>query len=117
MTPLQIYWLITIPKIGDVVGTFLLILGIVGSVTLPFLFIMQAADQIFSWKQVKPYFIASVIMTMVGGLMIIFIPSSKEIVAIYGISYVSNNKDLREIPPKLFEYANIKLDEVLQETK
>ncbi len=56
-------------------------------------------------------------MIVLGVALQTFIPTTKEMVAIVGINYLTNDKNLKEIPPKLFEAANIKLDDLLKEVK
>jgi len=112
MSETQIYWLITLPKITDVIGIGLLTLGFSGFLTL--LFFGGITE---NWKPAKKYSKWFVVSIIAGALLITFIPSTKELVAIYGIPKVVNNEQVQTIPEKLLEFANIKLDDLVEEAK
>ncbi len=116
MTLTQLYWLITLPKLGSGLGGGLLAFGLIGLFVQLVIFAVSHDRYVFdnklTLKQLKLWI--TITMICVGTLLSTFIPTTKEIVAIYGINYVTNEKSLKEIPPKLFELANIKLDDLLK---
>lgn len=112
MSPTQLYWLITLPKFAEVVAP---ILGIGGGIVLFFMIMLNVLSGFETWDTIKKYIWIPSLSLFWGIIIGVFIPSTKEMVAIYGISYLTNDKNLQEIPPKLFEYANIKLDELIKE--
>lgn len=118
MTEAQIYWLITLPKLANGIGEFLLIVG--GIATFGSLMIYGFSQADFcpiNWKDIKKPFVLGVLALTTGALMKTFIPSTKELVAIYGIPKVVNNEQIQAIPEKLLEFANIKLDDLVEEAK
>lgn len=119
MTETQIYWLITLPKLANGIGIFLTVFG-VGVAFLIFAFFAVSNDgyhEPIKWESLKKYFNWSIFSAILGALMLTFIPSAKELVAIYAIPKVVNNEQVQAIPEKLLELANLKLDDLIQETK
>jgi len=112
MNEAQIYWLITLPKIANGAGAGLLTLGLCCSFFLVFLWVALGGE-----IEVKKYIKWSILMLVIGTLLTTFIPSTKELVAIYAIPKVVNNEQVQAIPEKLLELANLKLDDLIQETK
>lgn len=116
MTPFQVYLLVTAGNIG----TFLQGIGILGLAALIMFFIMSPImfdgdiDDFFESKIYKKIRLV-VIICLSSFFLSSFVPSTKEMVAIFGIPMVLNNKELTGLPPKLLEYANITLDDLIEE--
>ena len=109
----EIYWLITIPKIAVSVGSVLWIIGLIAFLIM-LLSLSDSYDLEFDAKKRTKYFVMSLMMMLIGILMIVMVPSTKELIAIYGINYVTNDENAQEIPSKLLEYTNVTLDELLE---
>lgn len=121
MSEAQIYWLITLPKIAEGIGVVLIILGFVLSSFFGICHVYLRAGEepktSDSFKFVIKSFKSGLIILVIGTLLKTFIPSTKELVAIYGIPKVVNNEQVQAIPEKLLEFANIKLDDLVEEAK
>lgn len=115
MTATQLYWLITLPKLGQNLSDIFLILSILTGIFGFALFMAWVDnDNVFSLKPIKISCILLFIFCTLSFICGTFIPSQKEIIGIYGISYMSQDKNLQDIPPKLFELAKVKIDELLK---
>lgn len=110
----MIYWLITLPKIANGMGSFLMFFGILGVILIPIVWGMVKYIGEINFKFPSGWLYVSIAGVVVGGLLSTFIPSTKEIVAIYAIPKVVNNEQVQQIPEKLLEYANLKLDDLIQ---
>lgn len=118
MTETQIYWFVTLPKLSQGVGGFLLFCGILAIMAILIVWGSNQGESYgakMKWETVKKQFSISVLTTIIGGLLLTFIPTTKELVAIYTIPKVVNNEQVQAIPEKLLELANLKLDDLLQE--
>lgn len=113
MTEAQIYWLITLPKIAEGIGAYMVIIGVVAFFSLGYISLLIEESRDILKKYIK----LSVFAVVLGALLTTFIPSTKELVAIYAIPKVVNNEQVQAIPEKLLELANLKLDDLIQETK
>lgn len=121
MTEAQIYWLITLPKLANGIGIGLIMTGTIAMIVTLLIFAMSqdgySTIKPIEWKNAKKYFNLGALALIIGALMKTFIPSTKELVAIYAIPRVVNNEQVQAIPEKLLELANLKLDDLIQETK
>lgn len=116
MTETQIYWLITLPKIGNGLGVGMVVIGIIGSLFIPFVYLMTLGSY-SEIKFPKFWFGISIAILSIGTILSTFIPTTKELVAIYSIPRVINNEKVNQIPEKLLEYANLKLDDLVKDAK
>lgn len=119
MTNTQLYWLVTLPKISAGLGMFLFMCGLFGAFLYLVIFAISH-DKLTTGvplKFNKKIFFSLIFLLGVGGALLTFVPTSKEIIAIYGINYLTNDKNLQEIPPKLFELMNIKMEDILKDIK
>lgn len=69
----------------------------------------------------KKWIIRLIVFTMFFSVLIIFIPSSKEVAFIYLggklADYGSNNEDLKQIPANAIKMLNNKMEQYLEEQK
>lgn len=115
----ELYWLGVLGNLHD----FCVVLAILAAfafLTLGFLLLMSDDDYEFppSNKKVFKY---SIFVFVFGIIMAIFIPSTKNLLIIYGvggtIDYVKENKDANKIPDKCIKALDKYLDDALKEDK
>lgn len=72
-------------------------------------------------SQFKKWIIRLIVFTMFFSVLIIFIPSTKEVAFIYLggklADYGSNNEDLKQIPDNAIKMLNNKMEQYLEEQK
>lgn len=72
-------------------------------------------------SQFKKWIIRLIVFTMFFSVLIIFIPSTKEVAFIYLggklADYGSNSEDLKQIPDKAIKMLNNKMEQYLEEQK
>jgi hypothetical protein len=115
MTTSQVYWLTRL----DNLNTFLIIMACLAGLALilvPFAWMMADVDDNATGKGFATGSAKWSPLVLVGSLAgSVFIPSTKELIAIYGISYLTQNKDAREIPAEALKVLNQKLKEMESE--
>ncbi len=113
----EIYWLITIPKIGEAIGAGFMVFGIIMLGIAAIIAMASHDNGEFNegWKYTKRFLTAGFISLAFSGMLVAFVPTRKEMLAIVGISKVTSNEELNKIPNKLFELANITLDDLIEE--
>ena len=112
----EIYWLTrlaaiySICKLGTIIGAVLFIMGII---LIPLgidEFCDDDKDEKKLWRYVKMA-VAAWVVCIIG---VIFIPSQKEMLAIYGIGntidYIKNNDKAKELPDKVVDALTKYLD-------
>ena len=115
----ELYWLGVLGNLHDFCVA-LAILAAFAFLALGFLLLMFDDDYEFppSIKKVFKYFI---FVFVFGNIMAIFIPSTKNLLIIYGvggtIDYVKENKDANKIPDKCIKALDKYLDDALKEDK
>ncbi len=81
------------------------------------LFLYVSISGEFGWKKMKIYFIAQLIIGLVFLFLAIAIPTSGDFALIYVLPKITNNKKLQQIPDKLLDLANQKLEVMLDDIK
>ena len=114
----EIYWLTRIGVIGDVcnvVAIFGLIMFFGGMIFMPLIlndFCDGEKEKKIVWKSVK-IFLTVWIISILG---VMFVPSQKELIAIYGIGttvdYIKSNDKAKELPDKAIEAMTRYLDSI-----
>lgn len=123
MTTSQVYWLTRLDSLNTA-----LTIGFVGGIillcTVAFfgsMYADMATDTAEEERTVKKTVWRTVrtlgVIAVLSGVASIFVPTTKELVAIYGISYLTQNKDAREIPETALKVLNQQLKEMAGEEK
>jgi uncharacterized membrane protein len=120
MTTSEVYWLTRLDGIHDFLTTVCITLLIIAPCVLFFIWMMvdvkrEGAEKDGSVKSFKRLSAWSIGACLGCGLLSCFVPTTKELIAIYGISYLTQNKDAREIPAEALKVLNQKLKEMESE--
>ena len=119
----ELYWIITLGNIGKAATV------IVSFATVTFLILLLALmlclseyeeTTIISKKITRCLKVDAVVLAISVGIAV-FVPSTKELLAIYGIGgtldYLRNNNEARRLPDKVVKAASIYLDKLSKEGK
>lgn len=103
----EIYWLF---KLDDIRGLFVIlsiIIGCMGGLAAIAIAVEKGTESVIKYlKIVIPVFLLTLSLAT-------FIPGSKTLAAMYVVPSVVNNKSVQQIPQKILDLANQKLDELL----
>ena len=123
MTTFEVYWLTRLDNISDLLAIALGICA-VAAFFGPIMIHAYAdteTDTKAEENRVKamavPFAKRAFIAFLAVAALRVFIPSTKELVAIYGISYLTQNKDAREIPAAALKVLNKELQELAGDNK
>jgi hypothetical protein len=118
MTTSEVYWLTRLDGIHDALivgfaGGFMLlvIVSIFGFMHADLHTTTQAEEKLEKarvWRAIRLISIVAVL----SGIASLLAPTTKELIAIYGLSYLTQNKDAREIPAQALKVLNEKLQEM-----
>ncbi len=104
----KIYW---ISVIGNI-QILLFVIAILSAVLLLFFIIWNATDD--EEKIKVKYMITTILIVVFTSLSLIFIPTEKQMYAIYGIGgtidYIENNDKAKELPNKVIDALDLYLD-------
>lgn len=116
----ELYWLGVLGNLNDLGGA-IAVLSFVVFIALGFWFILCSEDYPESSSFIKKVFKGSMFALVFGVVMVIFIPSQKNLFIIYGvggtIDYLKENKDANKIPDKCIKALDKYLDDALKEDK
>lgn len=116
----ELYWLNVLGYLHDVGGA-IAVLSLLVSLSLGFWLFMCATDGEETLPIIKKVFKGSLFAIVLGVVMAIFIPSTKNLLTIYGvggtIDYLKENKDANKIPDKCVKALDKYLDDALKEDK
>lgn len=116
----ELYWLIVLGNLNNLGGA-IAVLSLAVFIVLGFRFIFFSEDYPESTSFIKKVFKGSVFALVFGLVMVIFIPSQKNLLIIYGvggtIDYLKENKDANNIPDKCVKALDKYLDDALKEDK
>lgn len=113
ITSWDIYWITRLDGLNFFVGV-IAVISIITATTL--LIIRIASDDYFPWehKFIKTWFrpmFTAVIVAVMCIVISIFVPSTKEAVAIYMIPKIVNNEQVQKLPDNAMKFLNGKLEE------
>ena len=115
----EYFWIYLIEKL-DAISSFIVFFTVLSvSAAIIFIIIHFANDgeDILKRKHVKKLFWISPISLILA----ILIPDTNQAYKIIGIGtavrYVNNSEQVKELPDKLVEYINIKMEEIIEEEK
>ena len=117
MTTFQLYWLTRLDSLN---GFLQLVVALCGLALLcsPFVYMMlddMTKDSTEHAKAAAKRVVKTGLSVgLSAALAMAFIPSTAELVAIYGISYLTQNKDAREIPAEALKVLNQKLKKLAE---
>lgn len=116
----DLYWLNVLGYLHNV-GAAITVLSLLVSFSLALWLFMCAEDGEEALPIIKKVFKGSMFAIVFGVVMVIFIPSQKNLLIIYGvggtIDYLKENKDANKIPDKCIKALDKYLDDVLKEDK
>lgn len=110
----EMYWITRL----DAINVFFTIIAITAITAAIFVFINGMFEE---WEKgkMKKYLIPLCVTTILSSLLLIFIPSTKEALIIYGvggtIDYVKENDQAKEIPDKAIKALDAYLDKITKE--
>lgn len=113
MTTFQVYWLTRLDPIHSLLEALACVIAGGGLLAL-FVLLLSATigenEEHFAYiKKVVAYCSLGILLS--GGASCL-VPTTNELVSIYGISYLTTNKDAREIPAEALKVLNQKLKEM-----
>lgn len=116
----ELYWLGVLGSLHDIGGA-IVVVSLLVCVALGFWFFMCSTDGEEPSPIIKKVFKGSLFAIVLGVVMAIFIPSTKNLLIIYGvggtIDYLKENKDANKIPDKCIKALDKYLDDALKEYK
>lgn len=116
----ELYWLNVLGNLNDLGGA-IVILSFLVFIALGFWFFLCSTDDLEPSPFIKKVFKGSLSAIVLGVVMVTFIPSTKNLLIIYGvgdtIDYLKDNKDANKIPDKCVKALDKYLDDVLKEDK
>lgn len=107
ITSWDIYWL---TKLDSLQGAFVLFSVFFGLMLAAFVCFMEDIE---GYKKTKIAFIIMFVFFLMGS---VFIPTSKEMAAIYLIPKISNNTGFQKVPENLVKLLNSKMEAWMEET-
>ena len=116
----QLYWLSVLGNLNEL-GVAIAVLSFVVFIALGLWLILCSEDDLEQSSFIKKVFKGSMFAFVFGVVMVIFIPSQKNLLIIYGvggtIDYLKENKDANKIPDKCIKALDKYLDDALTEDK
>lgn len=116
----ELYWLVVLGNLHSC-GEVVLLLSILVLFGLGMLIFIAGDDYNEPFKEIKSTFKFSIFALVFGATICLFIPSTKNLLIIYGvggtIDYLKENKDANKIPDKCVKALDKYLDDALKEDK
>ena len=116
----DLYWLGVLGNLHDC-GDLATILSIIVLLVLGLWTMTHGSEYDEPFKKIKRTFKCSIYALVFGTTISVFIPSTKNLLIIYGvggtIDYLKENKDANKIPDKCIKALDKYLDDVLKEDK
>lgn len=116
----ELYWLNVLGNLNDLGGA-IAALSILVFLSLGFWIFMCNTDDLEPSPFIKKMFKCSLFAVVLGVVMATFIPTTKNLLIIYGvggtIDYFKENKDANKIPDKCIKALDKYLDDALKEDK
>lgn len=116
----ELYWLSVLGNLHNFCVA-LAILAAFSILAVGFWFLLSYDDDDEPLSYIKKVFKYSIFVFVFGTIMAIFIPSTKNLLIIYGvggtIDYLKENKDANKIPDKCVKALDKYLDDALTEDK
>ena len=116
----ELYWLGVLGNLHDF-GEVVVVLSILALWVLGIVTISLGSDYDEPFKKIKRKFKCSIYALVFGATICLFIPSTKNLLIIYGvggtIDYLKENKDANKIPDKCVKALDKYLDDALKEYK
>lgn len=116
----ELYWLNVLGNLNDL-GVAIAVFSFLVFMASGFWFFLCSDDDLEPSPFIKKAFNGSFFAMVLGVVMATFIPSTKNLLIIYGvggtIDYLKDNKDANKIPDKCVKALDKYLDDVLKEDK
>lgn len=116
----ELYWLGVLGNLHELCGAVAVVCFLIFA-ALGFWILLCSADEEEPSPVLKKTFKGSFLTFVLGVVMVTFIPSTKNLLIIYGvggtIDYLKENKDANKIPDKCVKALDKYLDDVLTEDK
>ena len=114
MSPISLYFILMLDSINFLFGVAFLI-PFMFIIVLGLIWLIDTGDThdrmnlLFKnyYKKTITYFVLIMVIST-------FIPSTKQAIAIYAVPKIVNNEGLQQIPDKVIEVINNRLDEILK---
>jgi len=116
----ELYWLIVLGNLHGM-GLAIAVLSVLAVLLLSFVLVAITLDGYDKPPMCLKILKLSAVSALIGFLMCAFIPSTKNLLVIYGvggtIDYLKENKDANKIPDKCIKALDKYLDDALKEDK
>lgn len=116
----ELYWLGVLGSLNDL-GRAIAVVSFLLCVTLGFWLLLCSTGDLEPSHFIKKVFKGSLFAIVLGVVMVIFIPSQKNLLIIYGvggtIDYLKENNDANKIPDKCVKALDKYLDDALKDDK
>lgn len=116
----ELYWLGVLGSLHEICGA-IAVVSLLVCAALGLWFFMCSTDVEEPSPIIKKVFKGTLFAIVLGVVMTIFIPSTKNLLIIYGvggtIDYLKENKDANKIPDKCIKALDKYLDDALKEDK
>lgn len=116
----ELYWLGVLGNLHELCGAAAVVCFLIFAFS-GFMILLCCADEEEPSPALKKTFKGSFLTFVLGAVMATFIPSTKNLLIIYGvggtIDYLQKNKDANKIPDKCVKALDKYLDDVLTEDK
>lgn len=110
MTGWEIYWFTRL----DAIHRFFVITLIVLSIAIPSVGMMAHMEGF--WGKVRKWIFAGLIIAVISGLGLMFIPTTKEAAVIYLLPKIANNEQVQKVPENFVKLLNTKMEEWMKDT-
>ena len=119
MTSWQMYWLLMLDNIKDLMGIIVFIFAFVCIIGAVFWFMAEATpndddSEIYIRAAQTPLCLAWAIWIL-AILSLVFLPTTRQMAAIIVVPKIINNKDVQKIPENILKLANGWIDEKTKE--
>ena len=108
MTPLQVYLILLVTKISEGLAPFVIGVGILG-----IFFAISAYNDVTPSTAHK--WVRNSVLILLTGILFALLPTKKDLAIIYGVSYVSNNEQIKKLPDNVLNVVNTWLEETKTE--
>lgn len=110
----EIYWITRLDGIHSALVVFLCISGIITVVSIIGYIIEKCSDEDEGFDKILKYAAPS---SLILTLLLIFIPTTKEILMIYGVGgtldYVQSNEKIQQLPDKVVDAIDLFIEDYL----
>lgn len=114
ITPMTIYWITRLDEVKSFLGSAALFMLMTGGFTA---FVLAMTFEEMGLKEYPKMILFVPAVGILAAIMNLFVPTQKEMAAIYVIPMVVNNQKVQEIPGKLLRLADEWMNELRPKEK